>query len=91
MQALGYDDAEYAKECIIERCQESQYESRDITNLSIPGCLYQIRVTGGLSWGDQPTEACSVLEHVERCPQAWQILEEFAREDAAAVKAPQSD
>jgi len=27
-----------------------------------------------------------VLEHVERCPQLWQVLEEFAREDALAAE-----
>jgi hypothetical protein len=86
MQALGYNDAECAKECIIERCQEGQYESRDTTNVRIPGCPYQIRVTGGLSWGEPPTEACGILEHVERCPPAWQILEEFAKEDFAAAR-----
>lgn len=91
MEQLGYDNPEYAKQCIIEKCQESQHESRDVTTLCIPGCPYQLRVTGGLSWGDDPTEACAIFEHVERCPQAWQLMEEFAREDLAAAKSPTPD
>jgi hypothetical protein len=91
MESLGYEDAEAAKDRIIEQCQESQYESREITDIVIPGCPYKLRVTGGMSYGDQPTEACSVLEHVEHCPQAWEILERFAREDFAAANAPKTD
>jgi ribulose-5-phosphate 4-epimerase/fuculose-1-phosphate aldolase len=88
MESLGYDDPEYAKACILEKCQASQYESRDVITIGIPGCPYLIRASGGLSWGDDPTEAFAILEHVERCPQAWQVLEEFAREDLLAAKFP---
>jgi hypothetical protein len=91
METLGYDDPEYAKGCIIEKCQESQYESRDVTTLSLPGCPYNVQVSGGLSWGDVPTESYAVLEHVECCTQAWQIMEEFAREDYQAARSPKPD
>lgn len=85
MDALGYDDAANAKKCLLQMCQESQHEDRQITTLHLPGCPYPVRVAGGLSWGDPPSEAYTVLEHVARCPQLWQVLEEFAREDAVAL------
>jgi len=88
MEALGYNEAECAKECVLEKCKESQYESRDIITLHLPGCPYPVQVSGGLSWGDVPTESYAVLEHVERCPQAWQVMEEFAREDFQAARSP---
>ena len=84
MEALQYDEAEYAKDCILEHCLDSQSDDREVATISLPGCPYRVRVAGGLSWGDPPSAACTVLEHVERCPQIWQLLEEYAREDAAA-------
>ena len=32
-----------------------------------------------------------MLEHVARCPQLWQVLEEFAREDAAVTRVATGD
>lgn len=96
LEALGYDDPGWAKACILAKCQEAQCDSRDVATLFIPGCPYEIRISGGMSWGDAPTAGFTILEHVERCPQAWQILEEFAREDflanrSAAGNAPPPD
>lgn len=85
MESLGYDDAEHAKKCLLQMCQASQREDRQITTLHLPGCPYPVRVAGGLSWGDPPSESYTVLEHVARCPQLWQVLEEFAREDGLAA------
>lgn len=87
MEMLGYEEADLAKQRVLENCVDSQQPSRQITTNGLPGLPYRIRFTGGLSWGDVPTEAFTVLEHVERCPQAWQILEEFAREDFSAERA----
>lgn len=90
MESLGYDDPAEAKRQIVKCGLESQGEDREVTNLHIPGCPYPVRVAGGLSWGDPPSEAYTVLEHIERCPQLWQLLEEFAREDALASQASPS-
>ena len=91
MDDLGYRDAEHTRQCIIDRCQASQSEDREIVTLTLPGCPYQVRAAGGLTWGDPPSAAYTVLMHVEHCPQAWQILEQFAREDLNAASAPPSD
>ena len=65
MQSLGYEDPAEAKRQIVKNGLESQSEDRETTNLHIPGCPYLVRVAGGLSWGDPPSEAYTVLEHVE--------------------------
>ena len=85
MESLGYDDPAHAKRQILRCGLESQEEGREVTTLHIPGCPYPVQVSGGLSWGDPPTESYTVLEHVARCPQLWQVLEEFARADVAAA------
>jgi hypothetical protein len=86
MALMQYDKSAEAKRRLVKYGLESQYEDREITNLYIPGCPYLVRVAGGLSWGDPPSEAYTVLEHVQRCPQLWQVLEEFAREDVLAAE-----
>ena len=91
MDLMGYDDPTQAKRFILKNGIESQYEDCQISTLNLPGCPYDVRVAGGLSWGDPPSEAYTVLEHVERCPQLWQVLEEFAREDALAMTMASSD
>jgi hypothetical protein len=85
MEALSYDDAAQAKRQIIQCSLESQEEGREVTTLHVQGYPYPLQVSGGLSWGDPPTELYTVLEHVARCPQLWQVLEEFARADAVAA------
>ena len=85
MEALGYDDPAQAKSQVMQCGMESQEEGREITTLHFPGCPYPVHISGGPSWGDPPTESYTVLEHVARCPQLWQVLEEFARADAAAA------
>ena len=91
MESLGYDNPAEAKRQIVKNGRESQSEDREITNIHIPGCPYVVRVAGGLSWGDPPSEAYTVLEHVQRCPQLWQVLEEFAREDMRAPEQGRSN
>jgi hypothetical protein len=90
MEQLNYDRPADAKRRIIQCGLESQQDDRQITTLHIPGCPYPVRVAGGLSWGDPPSEAYTVLEHVARCPQLWEVLEEFAREDTVAANASSS-
>ncbi len=75
MESLGYDDPAQAKNQIMRCSVESQEEGREVTTLHLPGCPYPVHVSGGLSWGDPPTESYTVLEHVARCPQLWQVLE----------------
>lgn len=87
MDMLGYEEAERAKQGVLANCIESQRRNRQITTISLPGLPYRVHVTGGLSWGDVPTEAFTILEHVEWCPPVWAILEEFAREDYSAEQA----
>lgn len=90
MEQLGYDDGPAAKEGLLQAGLSSQDENREIVTLHIPDCPYLVRAAGGLSWGDPPSEGYTALEHIERCPLLWQLLEEFAREDALATQARSS-
>lgn len=42
---------------------------------------YPVLITGGLSFGDDPTEACSTMQQVGASVEIWDKLAEWARED----------
>src|SRR2546426_12531680 len=78
MERLGYEDAVKAREGILCECRISQEEHREIATLHLPGCSYQVRAAGGLTWGDPPSDGYVTLEHVSLCPQLWELVQDFA-------------
>lgn len=80
---VGDKVREYFVRCV-KAVQESCF-SREVCELYLPGLQYRCLITGGMSWGDSPTDAyddfnaCGMLEDV------WQLLLEFAREDYAKI------
>ena len=51
--------------------------------------------TGGLSWGDGPTDCCQTFDTIATCPPICELLEHWAlgdaRSDAAATRTPGRD
>lgn len=68
----------------IKDAQESG-PGREVCELYLPDLPYSCWITGGMSWGDSPTDsyddfnACGMLEDV------WQLILDFAREDYAKI------
>lgn len=52
-------------------------DSRETCGLYVKGVRYL--VSGGLSWGDLPTEACSEIDKLASCEQLTTALEEMSR------------
>lgn len=77
----GYDDDEDPREIIINAIDTYWFLDcrRDVSNLLLEGKWYF--ATGGLSWGDPPTDATSIFEYLD---ELWQMLDKFADEDRSA-------
>ena len=54
---------------------------RDIGSIFFPGMNYRVLVTGGMSWGDAPTEAADYFDKVSGFEALWDLLQSFAEED----------
>lgn len=44
---------------------------------------YDLLITGGTTWGDNPTEAFNTMSALASCESIWEALEEYARHDRA--------
>jgi len=54
---------------------------RDVGSIFFPGMNYRILITGGMSWGDAPTEAANYFDKVSGFEPLWDLLQSFAAED----------
>ena len=64
-----------------EAIEASDGYRRDVSTLSLPGAEYEVLVTGGLSWGEPPTDALILFGDLAECDPLYAELEEYARED----------
>jgi len=53
----------------------------DVGSIFFPGMNYRVLVTGGMSWGDAPTEAADYFDKVSGFEALWDLLQSFAEED----------
>jgi hypothetical protein len=61
---------------------DRQHGSREISYLSLSGMDYDVMITGGMSWGDSPTDAFDSFCLLEELPSSmYQQLIAWARED----------
>ena len=58
---------------------------REVETLTVSGADYAIWVTGGMSWGDPPTEAYEPFCHMNAFEEVWKLMESWAKEDLAKV------
>ena len=56
-------------------------ERRDVVPLHAPLMPYELWVTGGLSWGDDPTDIWDCFCLLGSCPAVWSQLQEWACAD----------
>lgn len=59
-------------------------EWRDTCNMRLVGMNYAVLISGGLSWGDDPTDACRRMQYVNAYRPLWELLMGFAQEDYVA-------
>ncbi len=82
---LGLDDESTAKEIrlrIYEAVLEAaEYETRETSTLCMPGMGFEATITGGMSWGDSPTEAFDVISGLENFGDLWELMQKFSSED----------
>jgi len=64
---------------------------RDVSDFYLGGMPYPLLVTGGLSWGDFPTDAACEFSLISGCSRLYVQLEEWARQDMASAPANASD
>ena len=64
----------------VDDCRESG--NREVSYLSLSGMDYEAMITGGMSWGDSPTDAFEFFRFLEDAPDiVYQQLIAWARED----------
>ena len=80
-------DKELAKEVredILEACFEilgSGEHPRDMGSINFPGMNYRVLISGGMSWGDMPTDSCDLFDRCHNFEPIWDLLQAFAEED----------
>lgn len=55
---------------------------RDVSLLDVRRIEFPLLITGGLSWGDSPTDAETCFSDIGECNPLWAQLEEWAKADA---------
>ena len=58
---------------------------RDVADFCLPGMPYALLTTGGLSWGDFPTDAACEFAMISSCGRLHAQLEEWARHDLESM------
>jgi hypothetical protein len=59
-------------------------DSREVGRCSWPGMDHDVFITGGMSWGDSPTEAFESFNIIGLFPPVYNQLEEWAKQDFKA-------
>lgn len=55
---------------------------RDVAELDFRSVDYPFLISGGMSWGDDPTDACAAFGVIGECQPLAEQLEAWAKEDA---------
>ena len=55
---------------------------REVWHLHCPDLPYALLFSGGLSWGDDPTESFAHFQRIMDCEQIWDRLVAWAKADA---------
>lgn len=80
---LGSDNVEEAKQVLAKFANEywELGQRRDTSTLKIKPQDPAFIITGGMSWGDGPTETYDQLCVIENLTDIWDLLLEWAEED----------
>jgi len=58
-------------------------DRRDVSAVRFPGMDYAMLLTGGMSFGDEPSDSYAYFETVASIDELYDLLLKWAREDAA--------
>jgi len=78
------EDPAEARKVLFESCmfcEASQCETRDTSDMKLAEMNWRAVVTGGLSWGDAPTDAFGPLVMVSTVEEVYNLLKAWSAED----------
>jgi len=61
--------------------ENAEVETRDTSYIRLDGMDWTANITGGMSWGDSPTEAFDDLAGISSFDPVYELMKEFSRED----------
>lgn len=61
--------------------ENAEIENRETSYIRLEGMDWTANITGGMSWGDSPTEAFAGLAGISEFDSVYELMKEFSRED----------
>ena len=84
---LGLDDESTPAEIRVELykavLENAEIERRDTSYIRLEGMDWTANITGGMSWGDSPTESFDSMSAISCFEPVYELMKEFSREDTA--------
>jgi hypothetical protein len=81
------DDLADARAAVLDALEWLGWADHDrgVCHFTYPGLPHCLLMTGGMSWGDAPTEAMEFMDTLCGCAPIWSRIEAWALEAAAAT------
>ena len=83
-ELYGLDDEDYSLEELLEdiesSCSTVDRETTTITTYNEKGEKYELNVTGGMTWGDSPTDAFDAFNHAAFFESVYNLAVDFSIE-----------
>lgn len=84
---LGLDDESTPAEIRVELykavLENAEIETRETNYIRLEGMDWVANITGGMSWGDPPTEPFDSMVAISYFEPVYELMKEFSREDVA--------
>jgi len=82
---FGLDDESTPEEIRVTLYQavleNAEIENRETSYIRLDGMDWTANITGGMSWGDSPTESFDGLSGISEFDSVYELMKEFSRED----------
>lgn len=78
------EDAEEARGMIFDACmacEESNFQTRETSDMKLAEMNWRAVITGGMSWGDNPTDAFGSIAMVGTIEEVGDLLKQWSIED----------
>jgi len=83
--ALGLDDESTPAQIRVELykavLENAEIENRETSWVRFDGMDWIANITGGMSWGDSPTESFDSMAGINDFESVYELMKEFSRED----------
>ena len=63
--------------------ENAEIERRDTSYIRLEGMDWTANITGGMSWGDSPTDAFDSMSAISDFDPVYELMKEFSREDVS--------